>query len=87
MSAKIETRKKLQDYPGLMANKEPIAAKSAFSYVPTVRNDPKEHNVFNSEGKVSKLTLVRGTPTAGVLLHWVIIFRAKRKQIRPYVKR
>lgn len=42
----------LNSYPGLMDNGEPVAAKSAFSFVPTVREDPKEHSVFNSEQKV-----------------------------------
>ncbi|XP_038068491.1 uncharacterized protein C5orf49-like [Patiria miniata] len=41
----------LNRYPGLMDNGEPVAAKSAFSYVPTVRGDPKEHSVFNSTQK------------------------------------
>ncbi|PIK42621.1 hypothetical protein BSL78_20523 [Apostichopus japonicus] len=42
-------RKTLQDYPGLMEDGHPIAAKSAFSYVPTKRehNRPKL-NAFNS---------------------------------------
>ncbi|XP_072014328.1 cilia- and flagella-associated protein 90-like [Amphiura filiformis] len=51
MTENMSTGKNLKDYPGLFANKEPIAAKSAFSYIPTVRNDPKEQNVFNSDGK------------------------------------
>ena len=61
MSAKMETKpelKGLKDYPGLMVNKEPMAAKSAFSYIPTERHDPKEQNAFNSEGKVSAFFLL-----------------------------
>ncbi|XP_033119675.1 uncharacterized protein C5orf49 homolog [Anneissia japonica] len=45
-----EKTKLLNEYPGLMENGEPLAAKSAFSYVPTVRNDPAEHTVFNTQG-------------------------------------
>ncbi|XP_071957713.1 cilia- and flagella-associated protein 90-like [Antedon mediterranea] len=40
--------KKLGEYPGLMDKGEPLAAKSAFSYVPTVRKQPAERTVFNS---------------------------------------
>lgn len=47
-------RKTLQDYPGLMEDGHPIAAKSAFSYVSTKRehNRPKL-NAFNSVKPVS----------------------------------
>ncbi|XP_077982866.1 cilia- and flagella-associated protein 90-like [Glandiceps talaboti] len=50
-TSEYEERKGLHDYPGFMHNKEPLAAKSAFSYVPTERDDPKEHSVYNSAAK------------------------------------
>ncbi|XP_072169095.1 cilia- and flagella-associated protein 90-like [Diadema setosum] len=46
----VETeRKPLKEYPGLMDDGHPLASKSAFSYVPTTRNDPAEMNAFNSK--------------------------------------
>lgn len=47
-------RKALEDYPGLMDDGQPVAAKSAFSYIPTQREQqPPERNVYNSTKLVS----------------------------------
>ncbi|XP_786155.1 uncharacterized protein C5orf49 homolog [Strongylocentrotus purpuratus] len=49
MESEQSTRKSLKEYPGLMENGHPLAAKSSFCYVPTTRNDPADMNAFNSK--------------------------------------
>ncbi|XP_063951528.1 cilia- and flagella-associated protein 90-like [Lytechinus pictus] len=49
MDSELSPRKTLKEYPGLMEDGHPLAAKSAFCFVPTKRNDPAEMNAFNSK--------------------------------------
>ncbi|XP_070575390.1 cilia- and flagella-associated protein 90-like [Ptychodera flava] len=49
MTTELEERRSLHDYPGFMHGKDPLAAKSAFSYIPTERTEPPDQTVFNSK--------------------------------------
>ncbi|XP_002731691.1 cilia- and flagella-associated protein 90-like [Saccoglossus kowalevskii] len=71
MATEEEQRRQLSDYPGLMTANEPLAAKSAFSYVPTVRDEPPERTVFNSVAQP------RSNSTYDRLFHWTDTYNNK----------